>query len=239
MDMDSSSDQLAWAPVPSPDDEIVTEMRACEPCNRGEEFASAPISQGSMREVLESNHPTCSQQLEFTPRPAPVDDHVKATNSILDTNDDSSTGSLTSSRRKELEGTGSRSVHTPESLQILRTWWEKNELIPYPSQREVYEMSRRTNLTLQQISDWFKNERSRKWRDDPRKKKANRLPPRATRLLSTWASEHLSHPNPSREQREDLAKESGVTYVQVSNWFMNFRKRSKARIRKAKASNIP
>lgn len=33
---------------------------------------------------------------------------------------------------------------------------------------------------------------------------------------STWASEHLSHPNPSREQREDLAKESGVTYVQVS-----------------------
>lgn len=40
-----------------------------------------------------------------------------------------------------------------------------------------------------------------------------------------WLFQNLSHPYPSEEQKKQLAKETGLTILQVNNWFINARRR--------------
>lgn len=51
------------------------------------------------------------------------------------------------------------------------------------------------------------------------------LPSSAVQILKAWFFEHLEHPYPSSEEKEQLSQETGLTYLQVSNWFTNTRKR--------------
>ncbi len=44
-------------------------------------------------------------------------------------------------------------------------------------------------------------------------------------LLKAWLVAHLHHPYPSRTERTYLAKKSGLTEIQVQNWFSNARAR--------------
>ncbi|EFP00239.1 CRE-UNC-62 protein [Caenorhabditis remanei] len=40
-----------------------------------------------------------------------------------------------------------------------------------------------------------------------------------------WLFQNLSHPYPSEDQKKQLAKETGLTILQVNNWFINARRR--------------
>ncbi|ULT86702.1 hypothetical protein L3Y34_006425 [Caenorhabditis briggsae] len=40
-----------------------------------------------------------------------------------------------------------------------------------------------------------------------------------------WLFQNLAHPYPSEEQKKQLAKETGLTILQVNNWFINARRR--------------
>jgi hypothetical protein len=63
-------------------------------------------------------------------------------------------------------------------------------------------------------------------RDDAdAKKQKHFLSGQSVQHLKEWFYEHLDHPYPSADQKEDLAKRTGLTYLQVSNWFTNTRKR--------------
>ena len=44
-------------------------------------------------------------------------------------------------------------------------------------------------------------------------------------VLMYWVSDNLMHPFPTYEQKQALAKSTGLTIKQVSDWFCNFRKR--------------
>ncbi|KAJ6834367.1 BEL1-like homeodomain protein 1 [Iris pallida] len=51
------------------------------------------------------------------------------------------------------------------------------------------------------------------------------LPERAVSVLRAWLFEHFLHPYPKDSDKHMLAKETGLTRSQVSNWFINARVR--------------
>jgi len=60
---------------------------------------------------------------------------------------------------------------------------------------------------------------------ESQKKRPGNLPKRATNLLKKWLFEHLFHPYPTEEQKRALAGQTGLTINQISNWFINARRR--------------
>ncbi|KAI9837735.1 MAG: hypothetical protein M1819_006669 [Sarea resinae] len=58
------------------------------------------------------------------------------------------------------------------------------------------------------------------------KRRRGNLPKQVTDLLRTWFHEHLSHPYPSEEEKQMLMRRTGLTISQISNWFINARRRT-------------
>jgi len=65
--------------------------------------------------------------------------------------------------------------------------------------------------------------------DDPTSKKNSKkrgiFPKVATNILRAWLFQHLTHPYPSEDQKKQLAQDTGLTILQVNNWFINARRR--------------
>ncbi|EKX42278.1 hypothetical protein GUITHDRAFT_44500, partial [Guillardia theta CCMP2712] len=47
----------------------------------------------------------------------------------------------------------------------------------------------------------------------------------ATDIFKQWFYEHLEYPFPSDELKASFADRTGLSYTQVSTWFINARKR--------------
>lgn len=58
-----------------------------------------------------------------------------------------------------------------------------------------------------------------------RQKKRGIFPKSATNIMRAWLFQHLTHPYPSEEQKKQLAQDTGLTILQVNNWFINARRR--------------
>ncbi|KAI5633312.1 homeobox KN domain-containing protein [Phthorimaea operculella] len=52
-----------------------------------------------------------------------------------------------------------------------------------------------------------------------------RLPRQAIQFMKTWLADHVEHPYPSEEEKEAMASQLNLTLLQVSNWFINARRR--------------
>jgi len=59
----------------------------------------------------------------------------------------------------------------------------------------------------------------------PPKKRRGNLPKHVTAILKSWLLEHVKHPYPTEEEKVKLACETGLTLNQISNWFINARRR--------------
>ncbi|CAO3607629.1 unnamed protein product [Cunninghamella blakesleeana] len=57
------------------------------------------------------------------------------------------------------------------------------------------------------------------------KRRRGNLPKAVTLILKEWLSEHKKHPYPTEEEKDALAKRTGLTLNQISNWFINARRR--------------
>lgn len=57
------------------------------------------------------------------------------------------------------------------------------------------------------------------------KKRRGSLPPKAVNAYRAWFNDHIDHPYPSDEEKLKLSKKTGTTVNQVTNWFINYRKR--------------
>lgn len=58
----------------------------------------------------------------------------------------------------------------------------------------------------------------------PKRRRGN-LPKSTTALLRSWLYEHTNHPYPSEDEKNQLAAQTGLTINQISNWFINARRR--------------
>lgn len=56
-----------------------------------------------------------------------------------------------------------------------------------------------------------------------RKTGKNLLPTEAVSILKDWMSEHIDNPYPTKEDKEELMKKTGVDGKQLRNWLNNFR----------------
>eukprot|EP00794_Sanderia_malayensis_P020299 gene20299-22288_t len=59
----------------------------------------------------------------------------------------------------------------------------------------------------------------------PKQKKRGIFPKMATNIMKAWLFQHLAHPYPSEDQKRILANDTGLTILQVNNWFINARRR--------------
>ncbi|KAI4184222.1 MAG: hypothetical protein LQ348_004581 [Seirophora lacunosa] len=62
------------------------------------------------------------------------------------------------------------------------------------------------------------------------KKRRGNLPKQTTDILRQWLHEHLDHAYPNEDQKAMLIRETGLTDKQVSNWFINARRRNVPRL---------
>eukprot|EP01113_Clastostelium_recurvatum_P023098 TRINITY_DN27628_c0_g1_i1.p1 TRINITY_DN27628_c0_g1~~TRINITY_DN27628_c0_g1_i1.p1 ORF type:complete len:269 (-),score=82.07 TRINITY_DN27628_c0_g1_i1:90-830(-) len=57
------------------------------------------------------------------------------------------------------------------------------------------------------------------------KKRRGNLPKTSTNILKKWLYDHLFHPYPTEEEKKVLEQRTGMTLNQISNWFINARRR--------------
>uniref|UniRef100_A0AAY4AJC4 Homeobox domain-containing protein n=1 Tax=Denticeps clupeoides TaxID=299321 RepID=A0AAY4AJC4_9TELE len=62
-------------------------------------------------------------------------------------------------------------------------------------------------------------------KDRRNNKKRGIFPKVATNIMRAWLFQHLTHPYPTEEQKKQLAQDTGLTILQVNNWFINARRR--------------
>lgn len=59
----------------------------------------------------------------------------------------------------------------------------------------------------------------------PTKKRRGNLPRPVTDILRNWLDEHIHHPYPTEAEKNHLMRQTGLTLNQISNWFINARRR--------------
>lgn len=57
------------------------------------------------------------------------------------------------------------------------------------------------------------------------KRRRGNLPKAVTAILRDWLSRHKKHPYPTEEEKASLATETNLNLNQISNWFINARRR--------------
>ncbi|CAK7268487.1 homeodomain super [Sporothrix epigloea] len=61
--------------------------------------------------------------------------------------------------------------------------------------------------------------------DSSQRKRRGNLPKETTDKLRAWFAEHLHHPYPSEDEKQNLMHQTGLQMNQISNWFINARRR--------------
>ncbi|KAF4463244.1 PTH12 [Fusarium albosuccineum] len=61
--------------------------------------------------------------------------------------------------------------------------------------------------------------------DNKQRKRRGNLPKETTDKLRAWFVAHLSHPYPTEDEKQELMRQTGLQMNQISNWFINARRR--------------
>lgn len=75
------------------------------------------------------------------------------------------------------------------------------------------------NSNIQEVEDATSNHHSTQFG------RYKRIPEKSIHLLQEWILTHWYHPYPSDEEKEILCSQTGLTLMQLNNWFTNSRRR--------------
>ncbi|CAI4052682.1 hypothetical protein N7582_005535 [Saccharomyces uvarum] len=68
----------------------------------------------------------------------------------------------------------------------------------------------------------FEDSKSKKKQNSGRR---SNLPKETVQVLNTWLLNHLNNPYPTQQEKRELLIKTGLTKIQLSNWFINVRRR--------------
>ncbi|RMD43361.1 hypothetical protein DV735_g1755, partial [Chaetothyriales sp. CBS 134920] len=74
--------------------------------------------------------------------------------------------------------------------------------------------------------------------DGRNRRRRGNLPKHITDILRSWFQDHLDHPYPSEEEKQMFIAQTGLTLNQISNWFINARRRQLPALKAAKEKEI-
>lgn len=70
-------------------------------------------------------------------------------------------------------------------------------------------------------------------------KRRSNLPKETIQILNQWLLDHLHNPYPTQQEKRELLIKTGLTKIQLSNWFINVRRRKIFNDYYTLASNLP
>ncbi|CAN3372652.1 hypothetical protein DIRU0_C06282 [Diutina rugosa] len=71
-----------------------------------------------------------------------------------------------------------------------------------------------------------------------KRKTRNNLPKETTYILLKWLNDHLNHPYPNSFEKNQLMMSTGLNQQQLSNWFINARRRKIKSMKEQKRLNV-
>ncbi|KAI9032871.1 hypothetical protein CLU79DRAFT_830705 [Phycomyces nitens] len=82
------------------------------------------------------------------------------------------------------------------------------------------------SMPLNAVADHQKQRQQKQpVKDATKKRRRGNLPREVTEFLKHWLIQHKAHPYPSEKEKGDLASRTGLSVNQISNWFINARRR--------------
>ncbi|KAI7877591.1 hypothetical protein K492DRAFT_171616 [Lichtheimia hyalospora FSU 10163] len=82
-----------------------------------------------------------------------------------------------------------------------------------------------TTCEYQQPQRHYTSQQHPQPRASTSKRRRGNLPKQVTEYLKSWLVDHKQHPYPSEKEKLHLAQQTGLTVNQISNWFINARRR--------------
>lgn len=95
---------------------------------------------------------------------------------------------------------------------------------PHHHQHQTDNFGRNHNHSRPQTHDQKLHQSSEEPQDPPVRRRPN-LPKGVTKVLRQWLNNHVDNPYPTEDEKHRLMEKTGLTMVQVSNWFINARRR--------------
>lgn len=119
-----------------------------------------------------------------------------------------------------------------DAVAILETWFKANITNPYPSKEAKFVLMERSGLKQKQVESWMEKQRRKKG-----VQKQCFYSEEAKAKLEAWFNTHQSNPYPTKEDKEALSAESGLSTTQVSSYFEKQRAKKKGLKRKRKSTS--
>lgn len=95
---------------------------------------------------------------------------------------------------------------------------------PLSAQTSISSMNN-SSTSLNVVSNTSNTASTNSSSGDSKKKKRCNLPKKTTKILIDWLNENLNNPYPNSKEKFELIMKTGLTNQQLSNWFINARRR--------------
>ncbi|KAK9478222.1 homeobox KN domain-containing protein [Lipomyces japonicus] len=93
-----------------------------------------------------------------------------------------------------------------------------------------------SSLHVRKVSDGSVDDSHHVRASNISKKRRGNLPKHVTDILRTWLNGHVHHPYPTEDEKAMLMRQTGLTMNQISNWFINARRRRLPNMHKESSS---